>query len=177
MELKRGPVDLTPKVSIIEQRIVERGVPGQAGRTIIEKKWLSGGEGGEGNTNQLEYGRRGGPDGGVGTRGPQVGQPLNSDSGRNYGVSPLTSTGLGDSLNSGPLGSALGSGPVNNFAGTSSYPSSTTGQSPLSNSNRYSSVGSLGQSQQPDNHSPQQQYLINTPSNLYESGLSIFKIF
>ncbi|KAI6241024.1 hypothetical protein M3Y99_00413600 [Aphelenchoides fujianensis] len=47
IELKRGPVDLTPKVEIIQQRVVEKGDPGQAGRTVTERKWTTGGGGSE----------------------------------------------------------------------------------------------------------------------------------
>lgn len=164
IELKRGPVDLTSKVSVIEQRYVERGSPGQAGRTVIEKKWVSGGEGNDGNAKKVDYGHRGGPDNELsGVSGPNIGSSLiNDSSSRNLGNnSPFAS--LGDSLNSGPLNSALGNGPS---AGTSSYPPSNAAPSP----NRYSSVGPLGDlrhSQQPQ--SPPQS---NTPLNLYESRLN-----
>ncbi|KAI6188036.1 hypothetical protein M3Y98_00310200 [Aphelenchoides besseyi] len=79
IELKRGPVDLTPKVEIIQQRIVEKGAPGQAGRTVTERTWTSGGGGAESQqTNQSGF---------------STGIPLKDDS-------------ASKSVNSGPLTNA-----------------------------------------------------------------------
>lgn len=41
VEMKRGPVDLTPKVSITQTRTVERGERGKGGVNIIEKHWTT----------------------------------------------------------------------------------------------------------------------------------------
>lgn len=135
-----------PKISVIEQRYVKRGSPGQAGHTVIEKKWISGGEEENVNTKKVEFSNRGGlPESGLGAT------PINEN---------LCNLGsLGNSLNSGPLGSVLGPS-----AGTSNYSSPNAAPS----HNRYSSVEPLGNvrnSQQPQ--SPPQP---NTPLNLYESG-------
>lgn len=43
VEMKRGPVDLTPKVEVIHQRVVEKGDAGQGGVRVTEKAWSSGG--------------------------------------------------------------------------------------------------------------------------------------
>ena len=43
VELKRLPPDLTPKVEVIQQRIVEKGPGGKAGVRVTEKTWSSGG--------------------------------------------------------------------------------------------------------------------------------------
>lgn len=45
IEMKRGPPDLTPKVSVIQQRYVEKGDSGQAGKRVVEKTWTTGGGG------------------------------------------------------------------------------------------------------------------------------------
>lgn len=42
IELKRLPPDLTPKVSVIHQRYVEKGDPGNAGLKVYEKTWDEG---------------------------------------------------------------------------------------------------------------------------------------
>lgn len=42
IELKRLPPDLTPKVSVIHQRYVEKGDPGSAGLKVYEKTWDEG---------------------------------------------------------------------------------------------------------------------------------------
>lgn len=43
VELKRLPPDLTPKVEVIQQRIVEKGPGGKAGVKVTEKTWSTGG--------------------------------------------------------------------------------------------------------------------------------------
>jgi hypothetical protein len=53
VELKRIPPDLTPKVEIIQQRVVERAPPGKPGLRVSEKTWSTGG--GESDSN-LAYG-------------------------------------------------------------------------------------------------------------------------
>lgn len=59
IELKKGPVDLTPKVEIIHQRIVEKGDKGQAGKTVTERTWTTGGGGSEMTaTNQASVTRK-----------------------------------------------------------------------------------------------------------------------
>jgi hypothetical protein len=45
VELKRIPPDLSPKVEVIQQRVVERGPSGKAGIKVVEKTWTTGGEG------------------------------------------------------------------------------------------------------------------------------------
>lgn len=39
VEMKRGPVDLSPRITITQTRTVERGAPGKGGVNIIEKNW------------------------------------------------------------------------------------------------------------------------------------------
>lgn len=41
VEMKRGPVDLTPRVEVIQTRTVERGEKGKGGVNIIEKTWTT----------------------------------------------------------------------------------------------------------------------------------------
>lgn len=43
VELKRIPPDLTPKVEVIQQRVVERAHPGKPGLKVSEKTWSTGG--------------------------------------------------------------------------------------------------------------------------------------
>ena len=43
VELKRIPPEMSPRVEVIKQRIVERGDPGKAGVRVTEKKWTTGG--------------------------------------------------------------------------------------------------------------------------------------
>lgn len=43
VELKRLPPDLTPKVEVIQQRVVEKGDRGHAGIRVTEKTWSTGG--------------------------------------------------------------------------------------------------------------------------------------
>ncbi|CAD5222304.1 unnamed protein product [Bursaphelenchus xylophilus] len=50
VELKRGPTDLTPKVEVIQQRVVEKGSPGQSGLRVTERAWSSGAPGAGGET-------------------------------------------------------------------------------------------------------------------------------
>lgn len=39
IELKRGPPDLTPRVHVTHERVVERGPAGKAGRRVYEHTW------------------------------------------------------------------------------------------------------------------------------------------
>uniref|UniRef100_A0A915N367 Uncharacterized protein n=1 Tax=Meloidogyne javanica TaxID=6303 RepID=A0A915N367_MELJA len=55
VELKRLPPDLTPKVEVIQQRVVERAPPGKPGLRVTEKTWSTGG--GESDSN-LAYGSK-----------------------------------------------------------------------------------------------------------------------
>uniref|UniRef100_A0A1I8B0K1 ZM domain-containing protein n=1 Tax=Meloidogyne hapla TaxID=6305 RepID=A0A1I8B0K1_MELHA len=55
VELKRLPPDLTPKVEVIQQRVVERAPPGKPGLRVSEKTWSTGG--GESDSN-LAYGSK-----------------------------------------------------------------------------------------------------------------------
>lgn len=69
VELKRLPPDLTPKVEVIQQRVVERAPPGKPGLRVTEKTWSTGGSkkffkeillrilGGESDSN-LAYGSK-----------------------------------------------------------------------------------------------------------------------
>lgn len=43
VELKRLPPDLSPKVEVIQQRVVEKGPPGKPGLKVVEKTWTTGG--------------------------------------------------------------------------------------------------------------------------------------
>lgn len=44
VELKRSEQDLTPKVEVTNQRIVEKGDRGMAGLKVQEKTWTTGGK-------------------------------------------------------------------------------------------------------------------------------------
>lgn len=55
IELKRGPSDLTPKVSVRHERIVEKGSHGQAGRRIYEHMWDDG-NGRKGDDGSKDFG-------------------------------------------------------------------------------------------------------------------------
>jgi hypothetical protein len=46
VEMKRGPPDLAPRISVIHQRYVEK-VPGQPGHRVYERLWDEGGRGGD----------------------------------------------------------------------------------------------------------------------------------
>lgn len=49
VELKYAPKNLEPRVSVIQQRTIERSGPGQTGVRIIEKVWSEGGSNNTGN--------------------------------------------------------------------------------------------------------------------------------
>ena len=42
IELKHGPPDLTPRVSVIHERYIEKGDPGRAGKRVYEHVWDEG---------------------------------------------------------------------------------------------------------------------------------------
>ncbi|KAI6177109.1 hypothetical protein M3Y97_00871400 [Aphelenchoides bicaudatus] len=90
IELKRGPVDLTPKVEIIHQRVVEKGPTGQVGRTVTERTWTTGGGGSESEaTSQISAGPVGGYAQPQNAAGPVVPpKPAGDSFGSNSGFPP-----------------------------------------------------------------------------------------
>jgi len=88
VELKRIPQDLTPRVEVIQQRVVERGDPGKAGVKVTEKKWTTGGGGGDSaNAYGSEYAGAGGPGDGRSSAGG-FSTPNTAGFSPNAGISP-----------------------------------------------------------------------------------------
>jgi hypothetical protein len=153
IELKRGPVDLTPKVEIIQQRIVEKGPSGQAGIKVTERTWTSGGGGSESQaTNQSSVTGGVPPQSiadafGSGSGLPSTNAGLSSGVGATpQSTAPLQNNtspfgGLSDPLGLGPTGFGSGAptsaAPSNNF--TKPLNDLVTASAPASN---YNSLGS-----------------------------------
>jgi len=154
IELKPGPVDLTPKVEIIHQRIVEKGPSAQAGRTVTERTWTSGGGGSESQaTNQSSYTGAGLPRSAADNLAG-LGQSLNSGLSSGAAQTPIQAPKQATPLNnespfgglSDPFGlgsTGLGSrtpqstAPLNNY--TKPLSDLATASAPASN---YNSLGS-----------------------------------
>ncbi|TMS36583.1 hypothetical protein L596_003716 [Steinernema carpocapsae] len=95
IEMKRIPIEQSPRISVTQQRTVERGSPGQAGHRIYEKSWTSGAEGDQGY--------------GAGVRaGSGAQSPLRSASTGPYGMGP--GIGFGGPGGAGSPGGAGGLG-------------------------------------------------------------------
>ena len=144
IEMKRGPRDLTPRVEVIHQRIVEKGGGGRDGVRVTEKQWTTGGEGG----NAAGKNRAGSEMSG--------GLPESGRDSRAAGPSPFGSladplgfgnTGLGSPQgNSGPGTSGYGTGPSRSGAGdpyrSSPKPSQPSKFDTLGSRDPYSTLGS-----------------------------------
>ncbi|KAI1724610.1 CBR-GEI-15 protein [Ditylenchus destructor] len=106
VEMKRGPPDLTPKVSVIQQRYVEKGDRGQAGKRVVEKMWTSGGGGGSSDFTNV-YGNmpKGGDETGRSSRATTAPSPFGALS----DPLGLGNTGLGRAPPAANYGSNYGS--------------------------------------------------------------------
>lgn len=143
IELKRGPVDLTPKVEIIQQRVVEKGPPGQAGVKVTERKWTTGGGGSElDTTNQASVTGAPLPKPAADLFGSGAGLPAtNTAQSTNTAPAAPQNTGSLFAGLSDPLGSGFGDAPKTAAPPTLTKPLTdlVTASAPASN---YNSLGS-----------------------------------
>lgn len=145
IEMKRVPRDLTPRVEVIHQRIVEKGARGRDGVRVTEKQWTSGGDGGsaaDGSRAGSEFGG-GLPDGSRESRVNATAAPSH------YGSFPdplgAGNTGHGSpQSNSGPGTSGYGNGRpnANDIFRTPQKPSQPSKFDTLGSQDPYSTLGS-----------------------------------
>ncbi|KAE9554481.1 hypothetical protein FO519_002292 [Halicephalobus sp. NKZ332] len=114
IELKRIPRDQTPRVSVIHQRVVERGAGGRDGVRVMEKTWTTGGDG----ESQA----------GVTRAESEIGGGF-PDSGRNSRATNVTSpfSAMGDPLgfSGAPSGPGVGSAPLSGLKSPAQNPYGT----------------------------------------------------
>jgi hypothetical protein len=166
IEMKRAPPDLQPRVEIIQQRHVEKGHPGQAGRRVIEKTWTSGGGPGAGGASNYgsEYGGGSGRD----SRATNAASPFGSL------ADPLGmgSTGLGGGAGGPPQqqpGSGGAGGPGTSGYGAQPNDPFASNYNTLGSRDPYSTLGST-KSAPVDNRGRSQDPLNGFGDN-YGSGL------
>uniref|UniRef100_A0AC34F5A0 Uncharacterized protein n=1 Tax=Panagrolaimus sp. ES5 TaxID=591445 RepID=A0AC34F5A0_9BILA len=145
IEMKRGPRDLTPRVEVIHQRIVEKGTAGRDGVRVVEKQWTSGGDGGNaaaGSRAGSEFGGGGAtPDNGRDSRAAGAPSPF----GGLADPLGLGSTGLGSPQGPGTSGYGTGSSPRptnNDLYRSSPKPSQPSKFDTLGSRDPYSTLGS-----------------------------------
>ncbi|KAK0396991.1 hypothetical protein QR680_001935 [Steinernema hermaphroditum] len=152
VEMKRVPVEQGPRISVTQQRMVERGSPGHAGHRVYEKTWTSSGDGDYG----LGAGQGAGSGAGSGAQspfrsasaGPHGGAPGAGygDAGHGGAGGPGGPGGLG-----GPGGVAghgvpsSGLGPHDGRGG-SAGPYASNGQDPYGSRGSHDPYGTLGSS-------------------------------